>query len=159
MLRARQAALQRVWALRVLQRFLSRVSVARLKPSLTCCPAVQTRNGFQAHVLTAHPPRSGWAIGHASLTACTAPGGRHLDCVDYLLTAGADATLVTFTVRRETALHLAAGNAHSACAARLLDASVPDPSGASRRLANIVSVNVRHAPSPLHARAALHDCQ
>lgn len=71
------------------------------------------------------------------------PCNRHLDCVDYLLTAGADATIVTFNVRRETALHLAAAATHSTCAARLLDASVMDPSGSSRRLANIVSVNVR----------------
>jgi hypothetical protein len=62
--------------------------------------------------------------------------------VDYLLTAGADATIVTFTVRRETALHVAAAATHSTCVARLLDASVMDPSGSSRRLANIVSVNV-----------------
>ena len=65
--------------------------------------------------------------------------------MDYLLTAGADATIVTFNVRRETALHLAAAATHSTCAARLLDASVMDPSGSSRRLANIVSVNVRLA--------------
>jgi ankyrin repeat protein len=73
------------------------------------------------------------------------PCHRHLDCVDYLLTAGADATIVTFNVRRETALHLAAAATHSTCVARLLDASVMDPSGSSRRLANIVSVNVRLA--------------
>ena len=81
----------------------------------------------------------------SSIVINRTPCNRHLDCVDYLLTAGADATIVTFTVRRETALHLAAAATHSMCVARLLDASVMDPSGSSRRLANIVSVNVRLA--------------
>lgn len=62
--------------------------------------------------------------------------------MNYLLLAGADATMVTYNVRRETALHLAAGAAHSGCVQRLLESSVVDPSGFSSRLANIVSVNV-----------------
>lgn len=63
--------------------------------------------------------------------------------MDYLLLAGADATVVTYNVRRETALHLASSNAHSGCVQRLLESSVMEPSGLSSRLANIVSVNVR----------------
>lgn len=65
--------------------------------------------------------------------------------MEFLLAAGADATTVTFNVRRETALHLAVQHAHVSCAERLMASTVVQPGGHSCRLANVISIGVRDA--------------
>jgi len=65
--------------------------------------------------------------------------------MEFLLAAGADATTVTFNVRRETALHLAVQHAHVSCAERLMASTVVEPGGHPCRLANVISIGVRDA--------------
>lgn len=60
---------------------------------------------------------------------------RHLECVTYLLSKGAD--VMATNPKGETCLHIAAKNGHSSCVVRLLNSRINTP-GAATRLADLV---------------------
>lgn len=74
----------------------------------------------------------------ALLTVLTTPCMlccRHLECVTYLLSKGAD--VMATNPKGETCLHIAAKNGHSSCVVRLLNSRINTP-GAATRLADLV---------------------
>ena len=70
---------------------------------------------------------------HANMS--TMPCCRHLECVTYLLSKGAD--VMATNPKGETCLHIAAKNGHSNCVVRLLNSRINTP-GAATRLADLV---------------------